>query len=164
MIHPKDLIVLHHLRNNGRMKHSALARKMDWPISTTHERVLNCINEYVLKSVALLNLQTLGYSRVLWIVRPDAKKKTSWELRITKLSAINTICSLHSGDFFIETITKTRQEEAILESELTNGAKILGSHPVLETICQEHFLESPEYLPKPATEAGTAPDSTQPLP
>jgi len=147
-----DLIVLHHLRKNARMKHTDLARKLGWPVSTTHERVERCLRKFVIRPVSLLDNHLLGYGvRTLWLVRPKPGMKNRWEKDIRTLPELNTISRLHSGEFLLESITRSRNDEAELEEFLRQEGTIIGSFPVLETLCVEKFLGQPEYLPEKIT-------------
>lgn len=150
---PSDIIVLHALRNDARLKHTLLAHIMDWPVSTTHERVKRCLKQYVTRSVALVDLARLGYTtRTLWRLRPHNTDA------IAKHPATNTFSKLHTGDYLLETITATRHDEYLLGIFLKRHAAVLASHPVIEQLCVEKFLATPEYLPPGSPLAASLPD------
>lgn len=151
-----DLIVLHALRNDARLKHATLARRLHWPVSTTHERVKRCIKQHVTRSVALIDLAPLGYNhRTMWILRPCTPTA------ILSHPSINTLAKLHTGDYLLETVTRTPNEQETLSVFLRKHSTVTGMYPVIDQPCAEKFLATPDYLPAGARTAATLPADTQ---
>ena len=156
-IRDTDITILNKLRNNARLQHSKLAREMHWPVSTTQERVQRCLDRYVLRSVALVDYERLGYgNRAIWIVRPHGRHKDSWERKVAGHGSVNIFSRLHHGEYFIESVTRGEMEQAELRKVISAEATVLSMHPIITQLTHERFLADAGCLPAIASTGGNS--------
>lgn len=165
-VKPHDMIVLHKLRNNARLKHTTIARQMRWPVSTTQERVRRCLDHFVSRPVALVDLTSLGFPvRTMWIVRPRAHSRLGWEASVKAHRNTNNLSRLHHGEYLVQTAARTRREEEAIREVLSQDALVVATHPIIDEIVVEKFLTDTGHLSamgidtgKPATQAEERPN------
>ena len=79
-----DIMIISHLRENGRIRLTELSRRTGLPVSTIHERIKKHIERNLLKPAALLQFEKLGYhcrAHILISVEQEEKEKLISMLR-----------------------------------------------------------------------------------
>lgn len=150
-----DLLTLVALRQDARIKHTSLARRHHWPVSSTHERVRRCLAAYTTRMTALLDNGRCGAAISTWfIARPAMQSRIAWLERTLRLPHINTIVRCQGGEYLVQTLCRDRHEEAFVHAVLQCNAK-LTAHPVIEDISRERTLTSTDDVPALGFEVAT---------
>jgi len=142
-----DLLTLVALRQDCRIKHTALAQRHGWPVSSTHERVRRCLAAYTTRTTTLLENDGCGAPITTWfIVRPTPHSRLAWLERALRLPNINTLTRCQGGDYLVQALCRDRHEEAFVHAVLQCNAKLVA-HPVIENIFRERMFTSADDVP-----------------
>jgi len=99
----KDFQILHLLRNDARLTVAKIAKKMNMPITTVHNRIKKFRKEGIIKNYTVnLDYDKLGKPVYVYILVsatynvPDAKKKDQGEImkEIKKLPHVEEVCTV----------------------------------------------------------------------
>jgi len=72
-----DIVVLRHLRGDGRIALTDLSRRINIPVTTLHDKLRSYLKKGLLKPHSLLNFELMGYlsiAHILLSVDPARKK------------------------------------------------------------------------------------------
>ncbi|MFT4250713.1 MAG: Lrp/AsnC family transcriptional regulator [Candidatus Woesearchaeota archaeon] len=132
--HQRELI--EQLRKNSREKLSVLAKELNTPLSTVHDRLYKLLREKTIRLVSLTDFNQLNKPLQAWIVL-KAKNKEATQEFLEQTPIINTCYAISNGaDFLFEALFSCFKEY----DEFINTCKEHGktqAHPILEVVCKE---------------------------
>ncbi len=147
-----DIKILAHLRADGRIPLTELAKKTNLPVSTIHDRLKKNIEEGLLRPSVLLNFEKLGFdtrAHILLAVEPAEKEKLLAHL--SEHPNVNSLFRINNGwNVVMECVFKNMQALEDFVEKLVNTFHIKQKevHYVLEELKREGFLAKPEHAEK----------------
>lgn len=153
MIKNKDIEILHHLRNNARMKATDISRETKIPVTTIYDRLRHNERKGIVKRhVTLLDFAKMGFtSRVGVMISVSKEYRDQLQKFLVDHDNINTLYSVNLGTgFFAEGVFSNDREIQILKEEIESRfrpqeIKILK---IVEELKKEHFLSEKSHLIK----------------
>jgi len=146
----KDLLLLSHVRENGRKKLTRLAKETRMPVSTIYDKLRLYRSIYIRKYTAILNFRNLGFStRCLVAFKVSTNEKNILRDFLFKHRSVNSLCRVDNGfDYVAEMIFVSLEDlHNFLEFvERSFEVKKVTVFNVLEDLRREDFLASPRYL------------------
>jgi len=149
MTNAKDLLVISHLRRDGRKTLTDLSKATSIPISTIFEKLraqqLNVIRRFTV----LLDFQKLGfYTRVEIMLKVKKEDRDGLKQYLLDHNSVNSCYRINNGfDLLVDGVFKSVNElENFLESideEFTVDKKQI--YFIIESVKEEDFLSSPDY-------------------
>ncbi len=139
----KDIKIINHVRANARKSLTKIAREMYLPVTTVFDRLKVSEKKHILRYVALLNYNSLGYSaKTHLIVSLDDKDKEAFRNYIMQQPSTNNFFQINSSyNFFVESIFKDIKEAhqfmQFLKARFNFKENI--SYFVLDDITRENF-------------------------
>jgi DNA-binding Lrp family transcriptional regulator len=135
--------VIKHLRENGRITLSDLARRIDEPISTVSDRVKRIEKKYFTKYCPLLEYAEFGYNcpAVIALGVPAGHKQNLLEF-LKEDRRVNSLYHVDSGfQFLVEVICKDKMElNQWLDGLQTEFQSVVDIFPVLKIEEREKFV------------------------
>lgn len=146
----KDLLLISHLRENGRKKLTELSKETKLPVSTIYDKLRFYRSIYIKKYTALINFVNLGFTtRCLIGFKVDSNEKNILRDFLYKHRAVNTLFRVDNGcDFMAETIFSGLEDlHNFLDIvEKSFDVKKITLYNIVGEIKREDFLSSPRYL------------------
>lgn len=150
MAKKNDLVILAHLRKNGRKTLTELSKATSIPISTIFERLKVQQNDLIKKFTVLLDFQKLGFhTRAAIMLKVKKTDREPIKKYILASRHVNSCFRINNGyDLLIEGIFRNIQEvEEFLEYlEENYTVEKQQVYYMIDTIKEEEFLSSPEYV------------------
>ncbi|MBN2566885.1 Lrp/AsnC family transcriptional regulator [Candidatus Woesearchaeota archaeon] len=146
----KDLLLLSHLRKDGRQSLTALSKRTDVPISTIYDRLKAFGTGLVRRHVALLDFASMGYNTVATVcVKVGKGDRDGVREFLTRSERTNTVLKINNGfDFMFEGVfVHLRDLEdflELMEERFTIKAKQV--YYAIEELKREAFMADPETL------------------
>ena len=147
----QELLILSHLRSQGRMPLTDLSRKTGVPVSTLFD-MLNNREQYKLitKHTLLFDFQKLHYAaRATIMISVEKDERDAVAAYLTKHPNINNLCRItNSYDFIIECIFKNVEELEHFSEHLENKfhLKAKETHYIITDLKREGFLSNPKVV------------------
>jgi DNA-binding Lrp family transcriptional regulator len=150
MIKKKDLLVMAYLRQNARIKLTALSKLTSLPVSTIFDRIRMNEGKLIKRHVSLLDFAMLGFSTKANIMLRVAKQdKIGLREFLEKHQNINSLSKINNGfDFLIEGIFRNINElEEFLECmDDKFNIKSKEVHYIIDDIKREEFMSDPNLI------------------
>lgn len=144
----RDMVLLAHLRKNGRAKLAHISKQTDIPVSTLFERIRNPLGSYVTKYTCILNNSELGFnSRATIILKVDKEQKHEIGQFLEKHQNVNSLFKINNGyDFLLDAIFRQMgdMEEFIEQLERKFRIKHKEVYFIIGEVKQESFLADPQ--------------------
>jgi DNA-binding Lrp family transcriptional regulator len=144
-----ELLLVSHLRNNGRMTLTELSEKTGYPISTIHDKLR--MQEVIRQHTCLLDFDHLGFTTKATILI-KVKKENKGALIPFLLShhSVNAVSSINTGfDFLIDGIFKNIKDLEEFMEDCDRRFSIKGKHIIyiIEQLGKELFLTKENHIP-----------------
>jgi len=150
MLSEKELLILTHLRKNGRETLTKLSRKTGIPISTLHDKLKGQYHGIIEKYSALVNFSNLGFTCKAYIIlRINKTQRPNILDFLLRQESVNSIYKINNGyDFLVEGIFRgIRDLETFIERiDERFDIRETKVYHVIEDIQREEFLNRPESL------------------
>ncbi|HIH38137.1 Lrp/AsnC family transcriptional regulator [Candidatus Woesearchaeota archaeon] len=149
MISRKDALIISHLRKDGRIKVTKIAKSTGIPVTTIYDRIQRPARNVIKRHVTLLDFEKLGlhaHSNVaIKVDRSHLHELESYLLghpNVNSLSRIN-----HDFDFLAETVFRNiaESEEFIGSLQEKFPISMLQKFPVVNELKKEAFLTDPSH-------------------
>ncbi|MCB9362475.1 Lrp/AsnC family transcriptional regulator [Candidatus Woesearchaeota archaeon] len=149
----KDLLIVAHLRKNGRETLTNMSKKTNIPISTIYERLKH--NDVITRHTALLDFSKLGYkARANVLIKLSASARDGFIEAMNCSSMVNTVYRVNNGfDFMVEVLGRDHiaLEQYVADLETRFLPEKLQVHYILGTLAHERFLSDPSIIYADAT-------------
>lgn len=146
----KDLLLISHLRENGRKKLTEIARQTKMPVSSVYDKLNFYKNVFIKRYTALINFVNLGFTvRCLVAIKTNPNEKNILMDFLYKHKSINTLFRVDNGcDFIAETIfTDLENLHNFLDIlEKSFDIKKIVLYNIIGEVKREDFLSNPRYL------------------
>jgi DNA-binding Lrp family transcriptional regulator len=156
MITKKDIQLMCYLRQDARMKLTALSRRTAIPVSTIFDKLRNYDKGVIIKSVPLIDFPKLGFHTKTHIML-KASKKDKDELReyLKNSFNINSLYKINNGyDYLVECIFRNIKETEdfleALEDKFCIKSKVV--HYIIDDLKRECFMSDPNLADMVMTE------------
>jgi len=144
----KDLKIIAHLRQDGRMQLTKMSRKTQIPVSTIFDRLKN--NNFIKKHTTLLDFNELGYNtRAKINLKVNREDKEALKEYLIKNQSVNTIYKINNGfDFMIEGVFKQIKDMDDFIDQLEQRFKITDkkSFFIVEDLKKEGFMNNANLI------------------
>ncbi|MDO8556458.1 MAG: Lrp/AsnC family transcriptional regulator [Nanoarchaeota archaeon] len=148
----KDLLILHHLRHNGRETLTKISRITGIPVSTIFDRLQTNLNNTILRPTVLLNYEHLGYrTRIQAVLRVNKDQREEAKTFLVQHLNINTCYKINNGyHYLIEAIFKDLPGVELFIEELEQHFTVEEKKIfyILEELKREGFLAESKLLPR----------------
>ena len=145
----KDLQIIAHLRNDGRMQLTKLSSLTGMPLSTVFDKLRYSEKELITKYICLLDFSKLGYNlRVNIAIRVGQNKDDVGDF-LVKNQSVNSVSKVTNGyDFMIEGVFKQIKDLEEFMEQLETKFKIEDKKYffILEDLKKEGFLSNPDLV------------------
>ncbi len=150
MVKDKDLVILSHLRKNGRETLTKMSKKTGIPISTIYDRMKFHDGDLIKKHTCIVDFNKIGYNTkayVLLKVHKDSRKEVAEYLR--ENMNVNSVSKVNNDyDYLVEVICRHLKGiekfiESMEEKFNLTAQKVFYE---IENIKREGFMEDPELL------------------
>jgi Lrp/AsnC family transcriptional regulator for asnA, asnC and gidA len=152
MINEKDLLVLSHLRKNGRKTLTDLSKATSMPISTIFEKLKVQQEQLIRKFTILLDFQKLGfYTRVEVMLKVRKEDRDALKQHLLLHRSVNSCYRINNGfDILVDGVFKSINELEEFLEEIDEHFSIDKKqlYFIVESIKEEDFLSSPDSLKK----------------
>ena len=145
----KELLILAHLRKDGRKNLTKISKETRIAVSTIFDKLRKYENTIIKKHTCLLNFSELGYDvRIKMMLKVAIAQREAVLEFIRQHPGINSAYRISNGyDFFIEAVFKDMRELHIFTEKLdTLKIKDRSEYFVLEEIKTESFLADPKVV------------------
>ncbi|MBI2176606.1 Lrp/AsnC family transcriptional regulator [Candidatus Woesearchaeota archaeon] len=148
MMEKRDVVLLAHLRKNGRAKLKHISTQTDIPVSTLFERIRNPLGSYIAKYTCIINNTEIGFnSRATIILKVDKEQKHEISQFLEKHQNVNSLYRINNGyDFLLDVIFRQmgEMEEFIEQLERKFRIKQKEVYFIIDEVKQESFLADPQ--------------------
>jgi DNA-binding Lrp family transcriptional regulator len=149
-IDQKDKKVLALLRMDSRLKLKRMARILQVPQSTLHDRLKKVQHQYVVKHSSLLNFSELGFmTRAIVVIRVEKEKRKEVNTFLMAHPMINTLQKINNGyDFLFEGVFPHLKDMEEFFDMMESLYKIKGKNVyyIIDDMKREGFMEGLESL------------------
>lgn len=144
----KDVMLLAHLRKQGRIPLTELSRKTGLPVSTIFDRIKHYADKEISKHTALLHFPKLGFHTTAHILlKVDAAHKEVLIRSLTGCPNVNSLYKVNNGwDVLCECVfvDMCALEEFVETLELKHHVVKKEIHYVLNELKREGFMSEPD--------------------
>ena len=146
----KDLLILAHLRQDGRMPLTILSRKTGIPVSTIFDRIKITEQGIIKRHTSLLDFGKLGYAdRVSLMLRAGKDKRSALGDFLGKHQSVNSCYRISQDfDFLVDAVfSQVPDVHAFIELiEQRFDVHDLGLFYIIYEIARERFLADPQMV------------------
>ncbi|MBI4450503.1 Lrp/AsnC family transcriptional regulator [Candidatus Woesearchaeota archaeon] len=146
----KDLVILSHLRQNGRMSLSELSRKSRMPVSTIWERMKWQCAQDIARHSCIVDFTKLGFqARASVLLAVNRKDRDRLREHLSKHLNVNGLYRITNGyDFLVECVFRNLKEMDCFVQNLEDKHDIVDKkvHIVVDDVKREGFLADPELV------------------
>ncbi len=147
-----DIVILTHLRQQGRVPLTALSRKTKLPVSTIYDRLkLHLHKGAILRYTTLLNFEKIGYAtRAYILLAVDAADKEKLFSHLKNHPNVNSLFRINnSWNVLMECVFKDMIALETFIEQLESAFKVKQKqvHYVLDEVMREGFLHDPKLAP-----------------
>jgi DNA-binding Lrp family transcriptional regulator len=135
--------MLAELRKNARTSLLALARQLNMPASTVHDKVRRYNGSIVIKHTTLLDFGKLGYSRALFAIKANPSGRDRLQAYLASHWGMNNLHKINSGyDFLAEYIGRDQKEIEDFAAALTNLPEVIEMQRfvIIDDVTRERFM------------------------
>ena len=145
----KDMLLLAYLRQNSRMRLTALSQRTGVPVSTIFDKIKTA-TPFVSKYTVMMNFQPLGFAtRAMVVLKIKKGNRQEVSEYLQRSTSVNTAFKINNGcDYIIDTVFRDMKElEDFLEHlESTFKVEKQQVYYILDVLKQEDFLSSPQVV------------------
>lgn len=139
----KDILILNHLKENGRDKISEISSKLDIPRATVFERMEKLRKEGFIRRYTLdMDYDKLGFSIMSYIlIEYDFKSTVNQRELVEQISKLENVISVSiiAGNWDIIVLAVARSMKELSELVLENLKKMNGISKTLSVPVFEHI-------------------------
>jgi Lrp/AsnC family transcriptional regulator, leucine-responsive regulatory protein len=150
MVNKKDLLIVSHLRDNGRQTLTNMSKKTKIPISTIYDKIKFHDGGMIKKHTCLIDFSKAGFTtRAFVLFRVSRNSRDSLRETLEKHHNVNTTCKINNNyDFLAEVVFRQIKEVEDFLEYLEDKFKIKARQVFynIEDIKRESFLAQPELL------------------
>ena len=145
-----DLLLLTHLRKNGRATLTSLSRKTRIPVSTVYDKLRSFETNYVTRYTSLIDFVKFGfYARASIILRVGKRHIAQVQDFLETHPNVNSLYKINNGyDFQAEVVFRNIRDLElfldVLSRKFTVRQKI--TYYLIDEIKREAFLTTPETM------------------
>ncbi|MBN1156366.1 Lrp/AsnC family transcriptional regulator [Candidatus Woesearchaeota archaeon] len=142
----EDLQILRMLRNDARIKLADVAREINIPKTTVHDKYRRLKNNMILKYTTLVDFKKLG--RPIRVnIAIEAKRKETLKDFLLSHPDINSVSTLANYDFYVDAVFRNMAEmhDFLEELRLYKVTK-KNVHHIIEELKTEDFLTKERHL------------------
>lgn len=147
MVKKRDLSMISHLRQNGRITLTELSKRTGIPISTAYERLKSLQASGLIQLTALLDFALLGLSaRTMISLKVDSNIRSQVGEYLAKHWNVNTVLRVNNGfTFIIDAVFRDMREAEEWIEDLGNRFRLRKKTVsyVMEELKREGFLRDP---------------------
>ncbi|MFW6025691.1 MAG: Lrp/AsnC family transcriptional regulator [Candidatus Woesearchaeota archaeon] len=144
----KELLLLSHLRENGRISLTDLSKKTGIPVSTSYEKIKRYKERIGLKPTIDLNFKKIGFNlRTFYLL--NVKEGSEEELKkfLKRSGNLNSLMRINNQyDYFVECFFKDLIESEDFEKELKPFCRNIKHHYAIKKIEENRFLSRSNLL------------------
>lgn len=148
-VNSKDILLLHHLRNNSRENITTIAERMSSPVTTIYDRLRTTEERYVKRHTTLLDYPKLGLlSRMYLSMKIPRPQREKFEGFISGNPQVNTAHQTDfDGSYLIELVSKDDRHANDFITSIENDfrASRLQIFSVIKELSHEALLTKPEH-------------------
>ncbi len=145
----KDLLIITHLRKDGRASLTDLSRKTNIPVSTIFDRIKNN-NDFIKRHTALIDFAKLGYNtRANILIKVDREKREEVKEYLLGNLNVNSVYKINSNhDFMIDAVFRDIKEMEEFQEHMDEKFKIKNKivYYIIDELKKEEFLSQPEMV------------------
>lgn len=146
----RDLLIISHLRKNGRISLTNLSKATNIPISTIFDRLKVHEDCIIQKHTSLINFEKLGFNtRANVCLKVDKDKRDEVQNHLLKHPNINSLFKINNGyDFMVEAIFKNIKDLGNFLEDLDEkfDVKEKQVYYVIEDLKREEFMADTDML------------------
>jgi DNA-binding Lrp family transcriptional regulator len=146
----KDMVLIAHLRRNGRETLTEISKKTHIPISTLYDKLKVHENSIIKKHTTLLDFEKLGYScKVKIILSVERIDRERLEEHLKRQTNVNSLFKINNGyDFMIEGIFTNIREADNFVNSLNDKFKVKDHKEfyIIEDVKREGFMDDPDMV------------------
>ncbi len=150
MLSKKDLVIITHLRKNGRETLTSISKKSGIPISTIYEKIKRSEGGIITKNTCLVDFAKLGFNtRAKVVIQANTSGKSELLSFLMKHQNVNSVYKINNGyDFMIDGVFRNMRElEDFLELlQEKFRIKKQETYFVIDDLKREAFLSDPSIL------------------
>lgn len=146
----KDILIMSHLRRNGRESLTKLSKLTHIPVSTIFDRMKANADNLIKRHTCLIDFSKLGYgTRATIVYKIDKSVREGFREHLIKNLSVNSVYKINNGfDFMIEGVFKDIKEIEDFNEQLEEKFKIKQKqvYYIIEDIAREKFMTIPELV------------------
>lgn len=143
----KDLLILAHLRQDGRMPLTNLSRKTGIPVSTIFDRIKITEKGIIKKYTSLLDFAKLGYAvRVSFMLKAGKDNYVALGDFLVKHQSVNSCWRIgHDFDFLVDAVFSQAQDAHTFVRLIEQRFDVqdLRLYHIIDEMARERFLADP---------------------
>jgi Lrp/AsnC family transcriptional regulator, leucine-responsive regulatory protein len=145
----KDLLIISHLRKDGRTSLTDLSRKTGIPVSTIFDRIKNN-DDFIKRHAALIDFSKLGYNtRANIMIKVDRDEREEVKEYLLGDLNVNSVYKINSNhDFMIDAVFRDIKEMEEFQERMDEKFKIKNKqiYYIIDELKKEEFLSHPEMI------------------
>ena len=146
----KDLLIMSHLRQNGRISLTELSKRTKIPVSTIFDKLKQHQGDFIKRHTSLIDFSKIGFNtRVNFMLKIDRDKRDGLREYLLKNFNVNSVFKINTThDFLVDCVFRNMKEMEEWQEELEDSFKIRSkvAHFVVDEVKKEEFLSQPEFL------------------
>lgn len=131
------------LRKNARTSLLALARELNLPPSSVHEKVRRYTGNIVIKHTSLLDFEKLGYCRALFAIKANPSGRNYLQAYLASYREVNNMHRINSGyDLLVEYIGRDQKEIEDFMVEIKGLPEVIEVQrfTIIDDVMRENFM------------------------
>ena len=145
----KDLLIISHLRKDGRTTLTELSRKTNIPVSTIFDRIKHN-DDFIKRHTAIIDFGKLGYNtRANILIKVDREERDEVKKYLLGNLNVNSVYKINSNhDFMIDVVFRDIKEMEEFQEHLDEKFKIKNKqvYYIIDELKKEEFLSQPEMV------------------
>lgn len=147
----KDLLILAHLRQNGRKKLTKISKETGIPVSTLYDRMEVLHRQAIKHYACLVDFVKIGFPiRAVVVLKTNKKQRDELKEFLSRHTYVNTVWKINNSyDILIEVLFSDFKpfEEFLLQLQDDYGVQKYEVFHLIEDFKQEGFFSDPTLLP-----------------
>ncbi|MBN1157224.1 Lrp/AsnC family transcriptional regulator [Candidatus Woesearchaeota archaeon] len=145
----KDMLIISHLRKDGRASLTDLSRKTNIPVSTIFDRIKHH-DGFIKRHAVLIDFARLGYNtRANILIKVDRAEREEVKNYLLNNLSVNSVYKVNSNhDFMIDAVFKDIKEMEEFQERMDEKFKIKNKqiYYIIDELKKEEFLAHPEMM------------------
>lgn len=150
MLKQKDLQMLAHLRNNGRMRLTLLSKKIKVPVSTLYDKLKVFQKDLIKKHTTLVDFKQLGFhTKANIMIKVNKTDRDSVRGYLETHHQVNSVYKINNNfDYLIEGVFKHVKDAEDFIEKLEEKFTIENkqTYYIIDELKKEGFMSNPEFL------------------